>query len=645
MRINKIINGIAAILVIAAILLLSDLNNRVSVEKGSNNIDKNKRYKFCLVHYSESAISEDAEKGLRDELKNQGLTEGEDFTLKVFSAQGDMGTLNGIAEAVVSEKWDLVFIASTPTLQVFSKKATNLPIVFTNTGDPIGAGVGESFEKHRPNITGICTTSDFDGMVDLVLEIIPGIKSIGTIYTPGEINSVKYIEQLGKSASAKGLKLVTVPANSATEIVDAAMVLATKDIGAITQIVDNLTSSSFETIVKQANNNNIPYFAFISNQLERGAVAAVARDFHQAGVDAVQLGIQILGGKSPAEIPIRNVSRTIVQVNDEAMKHFNLKIPDKYRTNQNQPVNDEKKPFKTQIRMAMVHYVASPDCEDVAKGLLSRMKELGHEKGRDFIFDEYNANADIATLNNIVNVIADKKYDLIFPTVLATTQALSSKIKDVPILFTVVADPVSNGLGSSYTNHIKNITGIDGMSYTDKGIDLIKAYMPNVKSLGALYCPGEMASISSIKELEKSCKKNNIQLITVPVNSVSEVTDATTMLCMKKIDAICQTPDNCTIPGFSSMVKVTRKQNMPLFCFISSQVQMGAIAAIAGDYFQQGKEIADVSIQIINGKSPSEIPFSRIQQIKTVINTVAAKAYGLETPKELLSSADQIIKE
>lgn len=644
MKINKIINGIAALLVIAAILLLSDLNNRVSVGKGDNQ-NKNKCYKFCLVHYSESAIAEDVEKGVRDELKNQGLTEGEDFTLKVYSAQGDMGTLNGIAEAVISEKWDLVFIASTPTLQVFSKKSTNLPIVFSNTGDPIGAGVGESFEKHLPNITGICTTSDFEGMVDLVLEIIPGIKSIGTIYTPGEINSVKYIEQLSKAATAKGLKLVTVPANSATEIVDAAMVLTTKNIGAITQIVDNLTSSSSETIIKQAYNNKIPYLAFISNQLDKGAIAAVARDFHQAGVDAVRLGIQILNGKSPNEIPIRNVSRTIVQFNDDAMKHFNLKIPDKYRTNQDQPVNDQKKPFKTQIRMAIVHYVASPDCEDVAKGILSRMKELGHEKGSDFIFDEYNANADIATLNNIVNVIADKKYDLIFPTVLATTQALSSKIKDVPILFTVVADPVSNGLGTSYTNHIKNITGIDGMSYTDKGIDLVKAYMPNVKSLGALYCPGEMASISSIKELEKSCKKNNIQLITVPVNSVSEVTDATSMLCMKKIDAICQTPDNCTIPGFSSMVKVTRKQNMPLFCFISSQVQMGAIAAIAGDYFQQGKEIADVSIQIINGKSPSEIPFSRIQQIKTVINTVAAKAYGLETPKELLISADQIIKE
>src|SRR5574344_790429 len=333
MKINKIINGIAALLVIAAILLLSDLNNRVSVGKGDN-LNKSKCYKFCLVHYSESAISEDVEKGVRDELKNQGLTEGEDFTLKVYSAQGDMGTLNGIAEAVISEKWDLVFIASTPTLQVFSKKTTNLPIVFSNTGDPIGAGVGESFEKHLPNITGICTTSDFEGMVDLVKEMIPEIKSIGTIYTPGEINSVKYIEQLSKAATAKGLKLVTVPANSATEIVDAAMVLTTKNIGAITQIVDNLTSSSSETIIKQAYNNKIPYFAFISNQLDKGAVAAVARDFHQAGVDAVRLGIQIVNGKSPAEIPIRNVSRTIVQFNDDAMKHFNLKIPDKYRTNQ-----------------------------------------------------------------------------------------------------------------------------------------------------------------------------------------------------------------------------------------------------------------------------------------------------------------------
>ena len=70
---------------------------------------------------------------------------------------------------------------------------------------------------------------------------------------------------------------------------------------------------------------------------------------------------------------------------------------------------------------------------------------------------------------------------------------------------------------------------------------------------------------------------------------------------------------------------------------------MGAIAAIAGDYLQQGREIADISIEVINGKSPADIPFSRIKQIRTVINPDAAKAYGLTTPASVYEIADQVI--
>jgi ABC-type uncharacterized transport system substrate-binding protein len=291
----------------------------------------------------------------------------------------------------------------------------------------------------------------------------------------------------------------------------------------------------------------------------------------------------------------------------------------------------------------MVHYVSSPDCDNVDKGIIERFKELGYKKDNDYIFEPYNANADIATLNNIANQVSKKDYDLIFVTVLAATQAMVSKIKDTPILFTVVADPVGNKLGKSYTNHIPNITGIDGMSYTNQGVDLLLKHLPGAKRLGVLFCPGEMASVSGLKELEKSCHERNIELVSIPVNTISEVADATRLLCSKNIDAICQLPDNCTIPAFSSMVKITRIEKMPLFCFITSQVEMGAIAAIAGDYRQQGHEIADVGIQVLNGKSPDDIPFSRIKTIETVINPGAAKAYGINTPKELMKIADKII--
>jgi ABC-type uncharacterized transport system substrate-binding protein len=629
--VKKILNGLIALIVVAGILLISDWGNRKGSTRGNN-----KMYKMCFVHYSETAISEEAERGVHDELKRQGLIEGKDFTLKVLSAQGDMPTLNSIAEFVANETWDLVFIASTPTLQVFSKKVTNLPIVFTNTGDPVGAGVCQTFDNHIPNMTGICTSSDFDGMVDLITKVLPEIKTIGTIYTQGEINSVKFVKELEKAGKAKGINVIAIPANTVTEVSDAAISLSNQPIGAVVQIADNLTASCSDVIVKQVNGKNIPYFGFISSQIEKGAVATHARDFHQAGADAVQLGLKILHGKSPADIPIQYVSRTETRFNAEMMKKFNLTIPKEY-ANQNKLFNPSKK-------FAIVHYVLSPDCEDVTKGILARFGALGHKKGSDFKFDEYNANGDIATLNNIVRVVVEKKYDLIFSTVLAPTQALASKISDVPILFTVVADPVGNGLGNSYSDHKPNLAGIDGMSYTDKGIELLLKYMPVAKTIGTLYCPGEMASISSVKELEKSCLKYNLKLVTVPVNSVSEVTDATASLCMKKIDAISQLPDNITIPGFASIVKVTRKQQLPLFCYISSQVQEGAIAAVAGDYVQQGSEIADIAIRIINGESPASIPFSRIKQIKTVVNIGAAKAYGLETPSAVLEKADEVIQ-
>ena len=291
---------------------------------------KGKKYKFCLAHYVDSPNSEDAEHGLRDELLKSGLNEGADFTMKVFNAQGDISTLNSICDAIAAEKWDLVFVTSTPTIQAISKKVTNSPVVFTNVGDPVRAGLGDSFTEHHKNITGISTMSDFKGMVALVKESMPGIKIIGTIYTPGEINSVAYKEELEKAANAGGLRLIAVPANSATEVADAALSIVNRKIEAFTQISDNLTASSGASIIKIANENSIPYFAFIGKQVKDGAIAAIASDYYFAGVDAATLALKVLSGTSPGAIPFQYVSKSVVKVNLQAAEKFKITLPDKY---------------------------------------------------------------------------------------------------------------------------------------------------------------------------------------------------------------------------------------------------------------------------------------------------------------------------
>ncbi len=206
----------------------------------------------------------------------------------------------------------------------------NIPIVFSNVGDPVKAGLGNSFTDHLPNMTGVSTMSDFDGLVNLVIETVPGIKTIGTVFTPNEVNSVAYKDELNKAALKRGLKLIAAPAGSATEVSDASLSLVSNRINAFTQISDNLTASSGSSIIKAAYDARIPYFGFITEQSKSGAIAVLARDYYIAGVDAGKQAMLIFDGKSPKDIPYQYVSKTSYLVNPDAMHYFGVKVPKKY---------------------------------------------------------------------------------------------------------------------------------------------------------------------------------------------------------------------------------------------------------------------------------------------------------------------------
>ncbi len=323
--------GIAALIIVSGILLFSDLQNRShnnGISKSLHAGNSKAMFKISLVHYVDSPNSEDCEKGIRKALGENNLKENSDYSIKVFNAQGDISTLNSIAGSLANEKWDLVFCLSTPTLQVMMKKLSGQKIVFTNVGDPVIAGAGKSSTDHMPDICGVSTMSDFEGLIKLVKILQPAVKRVGTVFTPSEINSVAYKDNLAAAAKRAGLELIAAPAGTATEVMEAAKSLASDNIDAFCQISDNLTGSSGTSILKVSNDNKIPFYAFVSNQMKQGAMAACARDYFLAGFDAGEMGIQVLSGKSPGQIPFRNVSKTNFILNSERVAFYGISVPE-----------------------------------------------------------------------------------------------------------------------------------------------------------------------------------------------------------------------------------------------------------------------------------------------------------------------------
>jgi ABC-type uncharacterized transport system substrate-binding protein len=289
---------------------------------------QSEKKKLVLIQYNDSPLSELSQEGILEGLSQIGLKKDVDFDLKISNAQGDISTLNLMMDAVLNDKPDLVFVTSTPTLQVAAKKIKDVPVIFTVVADPIVAGVGTSFSAHLPNITGISTLGDYEGMVRWLKVIMPGVKTIGTLYTPGESNSVKNMNELKKYAELAGLKLIATPVNSSTEIPDATMAMADNKPDAICQIVDNLTSGAFSGIVKVSKNQKIPLFGFVSDQTDKGAIMVVSRNYKQAGIDAVMLAKKIFYGTSPADIPFEFVSKTDIIINTDAAAFYGITLPD-----------------------------------------------------------------------------------------------------------------------------------------------------------------------------------------------------------------------------------------------------------------------------------------------------------------------------
>ena len=270
---------------------------------------------------------EDAMRGFRDGLKEGGLAEGRDFTLKTLSAQGDMATLGSLFDSAQTAGTDLYVVFSTPTLQTALQKVRDTPLVFTVVADPFMVGAGKSDTEHLPHVTGVYTQGPYREMVEVLRAHFPQIKRVGTLFCPAEINSVANKDLFVREATRCGLTVETVPANTAGELPDAALSLCSRQLDAVVQIVDNLSVTGFPTIARAAAQARLPVFTCLSAGVQQGAVLAVARDYYDAGRETALKAVRVMRGESPAQIPFSPPTKSQTFVNLKNAQQCRLNIP------------------------------------------------------------------------------------------------------------------------------------------------------------------------------------------------------------------------------------------------------------------------------------------------------------------------------
>src|SRR5262249_13021647 len=122
--------------------------------------------------------------GLRQGLKQLGLTEGKQFVLDIRDTAGDLKKVADVARILEREGASLIFTIAA-SVSLAAKQATqDVPIVFFAGTNPVTVHLVESIPRPGKRLTGVwARATDVTGKrLELLREIAPHVRRVVTYY-------------------------------------------------------------------------------------------------------------------------------------------------------------------------------------------------------------------------------------------------------------------------------------------------------------------------------------------------------------------------------------------------------------------------------------------------------------------------------
>jgi putative ABC transport system substrate-binding protein len=284
--------------------------------------------------------------------------------------------------------------------------------------------------------------------------------------------------------------------------------------------------------------------------------------------------------------------------------------------------------------VSITQIVEHPALDNTRKGFMDGLKELGV----DAKFNVHIAQGNAATNVQIAGQMLDEKPNLVLAIATPGAQVSAQKIKDIPVLFTAVSDPVGAGLVKSMDAPGGNLTGMTDMPPVAKQLELIKTILPKAAKIGIVYNAGEANSASQVNAVKAAGAKLGMSVVEATVSNSGGVFQAAKSL-VGACDAVYIPLDNTVVSAFESLVKICEENKLPLFSSDNESVAKGSIAALALDYYAMGKQTAAMAKKILDGAKPGAMPVESLTNLDVHLNLKAAKAQGVTVPEDVVKKA------
>jgi len=294
--------------------------------------------------------------------------------------------------------------------------------------------------------------------------------------------------------------------------------------------------------------------------------------------------------------------------------------------------------------VGIAKFVSHPALDAIEKGI---QDELASSKP-DYKVDVQNANADMNTAAQIAQRFKQEKVAVAVGIATPTAQALANQIKDRPVIFSAVTDPVSAGLVESMDKGGANITGTSDMTPVREQLDLLCSLKPSIKRVGNIYSSGEANSVAIAAIVKSYCEEKGLEYVESTITNSSEAKQALLSIA-GRIDGLYLGNDNTVFSALSGIAEAALDKKIPVVTADPSSAEtIPVLAALGYDYYRMGVATGKIIVRVLNGEKTADIPTflpKDSDDMSFVLNLDTAKSMGLTVDQAIIDKAKVIISD
>ncbi|MBA2399673.1 MAG: ABC transporter substrate-binding protein [Bradyrhizobium sp.] len=300
-------------------------------------------------------------------------------------------------------------------------------------------------------------------------------------------------------------------------------------------------------------------------------------------------------------------------------------------------------------RSYRVAYLALLPGEDttLAKPFLERLQELGYNEGKNITLAYRSADGRPERLPQLAAELVQGRPDVLvtgFGTLAA--KAAMGATNTIPVVFTMVGDPIGAGLVVGLSRPGANVTGFSDLAseFATKRLQLLQNLIPGQKLIAVLGNPDTPFTALALKQVKTAAAANHQPLAVFEARNLDEVSASIEAAIKSGAAGLMTLDDPLLLSAKQQIIKLLADARLPAIYGLRDYVEANGLMSYSMNRPQMSRRAADYVDKILKGTAPADLPVEQPTKFELTINLKTAKALGIDIPPSLLAIADEVIE-